>query len=174
MKWYQYVGMFIALFVAVMATLAFMQPSRSHPNIAFIDLQSAIASCEQGKAQIAELNAYVAQQNQGLQARQSEIQGLQAASASTKDNSAITNKILVAQDGLAAAQKSAQDQVAKMQQNLQQTVGGEMRQILREIAEKKGIDWIVALDGNRDSYVKEELVLNDELVKAYDKRHPVK
>jgi outer membrane protein len=158
------------------AGLVFLAAASAQTKVGIINIQKAIIDTAEIKKAQAALEAKYKPRQAELEKIQKELSDLQAQLQSGKLNPQ-------AQQELTARGQRRQREAQRMTEDLQgdvdrerneilQQAGQRMTEIIRKIAEEKGLD--VVVDVNNTLYYKPALEITTEAVAAFDKAYPVK
>jgi outer membrane protein len=158
------------------AGLVSLAAASAQTKVGIINIQKAIIDTAEIKKAQAALEAKYKPRQAELEKIQKELSDLQAQLQSGKLNPQ-------AQQELTARGQRRQREAQRMTEDLQgdvdrerneilQQAGQRMTEIIRKIAEEKGLD--VVVDVNNTLYYKPALEITTEAVAAFDKAYPVK
>jgi Skp family chaperone for outer membrane proteins len=148
-------------------------------KIAWLNLEQAILSCEEGKLQFTEVQRFVDKKNQELEALRKETDALK--NQLQVQGSKLTDE---ARDDLESQIESKDTLLQRFQQDTQKEIDGrrirvtnlvgrKMVQVLEKIAKEKGLTAIFYFNPQRDAWMDTSLFITDEVVKAYNQAFPV-
>ncbi len=171
-------GRSTAVFLAIAASVAGgLQAQAIAPaKIAIVNAQKAVADTQDIKRAQATLEAKYQPRQQAIQSLQSDLQNIQQQLASpnmTPDREAQLRQ--TATDKQKQLQRLGEDLQADVngeRQDILGRAGRQMTQVIKKLAEDRGLDVIV--DITNTLYFKPTLDLTAEATAAYDKAYPVK
>ena len=164
-----------------MACLALVSLSRagfSQTKVAIVSLQRAVLGCAEIKKASAAMEAKYKPRQQEMEKLQRELAGIQQ---QLQTNSGKLTP--AAEADLNAQGQHKQRELQRLNDDLQADVtaerndilgstGGRMKEVVKKLAEEKGIDVIV--DEQSTLFFKSALDLTADAILAYDKAYPVK
>jgi outer membrane protein len=154
------------------------QPFPSSPaKLAWIDLDAAIFSCDQGKKEFADLQKTVDAKKTEMDNLRKEVDNLQnqlnvQGPKLTDDARADMEEQLEAKNtNLQRFQQDAQKDIDARRQRVGNTIGKKMLPVIEKVAKEKGLGAVLMFNQNRDAYVDPSLVITDDIVKAYNQTY---
>ena len=148
-------------------------------SVGFLDTERAIRSVQEGKRQLAELDAWAnrrADEVEALQARVDQLNtqlATQRAVASAEAIQRIEDELRQAQRDLEDAGRTLQRELEAKQRELLSGVATRIRDIASEYAEANGFDAIFPLESQPLIYIRDGAIITDEVVRLFDERYPV-
>lgn len=149
-------------------------------KIAFMSIQGAIATCDEGKKEASILQLYVDQKSAELQKQQKTLEALRTqldvqGSKLTDEARAELADQIEGQDTLTQRfQQDTQKDIDRKRQKLQDTIARKMLPIIEKVAKEKGLSVVQFLDTAQIfGYVDPSLIITDEVIKAYNVAYPV-
>jgi Skp family chaperone for outer membrane proteins len=148
-------------------------------KIAFVDIQAAIATCDEGKREATLLQQYVDQKSAELQNKQKELEALRTkmdVSGSKLNDEArqeLAEQIDAKDTEVQRFQQDTQKDIDNRRTKLQNSIGNKMLKSIEKVAQEKGVD-VVQFVGiaNIYGYINPSLLITDEVVKAYNIANP--
>jgi outer membrane protein len=148
-------------------------------KIAFVNIQQAIAVCDEGKRESAILQVYVEAKSTELQKLQKEVETLKTqldvqGSKLTDDARVdLADQIEAKDTNLQRFQQDTQKDIDKRRQKLQDGIARKMLTVMEKVAKDKGVSVIQFLDvAQIFGYVDPSLVVTEDVVKAYNLVYP--
>jgi Skp family chaperone for outer membrane proteins len=148
-------------------------------KIAFVNIQLAIASCDEGKREAAILEGYVGAKSAELQKLQKEVETLKTqldvqGSKLTDDARVdLTDQIEIKDTNLQRFQQDTQKDIDGRRQKLQNAIARKMLTVMEKVAKEKGVSVIQFLDvAQIFGFVDPSLVVTEDVVKAYNLAFP--
>ncbi len=190
---------FPALLLALTAAAAAQNPAQNPPaanpapaaqaatpavigpaKVAFVAIQYAVASCDEGKKEAASLQQYIDSMSAELQKRQKEVDTLknQLDLTGTKLNedarADLANEIDSKDTALQRFQQDTQKDIDYRRQKMQSAIVKKMAAIIEKVAKEKGVNMVLFPDvANTFGYVDSSLFITDDVIKAYNLAYPV-
>jgi Skp family chaperone for outer membrane proteins len=156
------------------------QPAVIGPaKIAWLSLEQAIFSCEEGKIQFAEVQKFVEQKNAQLEAKRKDSDTLknqlqvQGAKLTDEARADLEDQIESKDTDLQRFQQDTQKEIDKRRMNTTNYIGRKLLPVIEKIAKEKGLSAVVYFNPQRDAWVDPSLVITDEVIKAYNAAYPV-
>ncbi len=147
-------------------------------KVAWLNLEQAIFNCDEGRAKFAEVQKFVESKNQELQGSQKELETLknqlqvQGAKLTDEARADLENEIELKEVLLQRFQEDTQREIDNRRVRVTNEIGRKMMPIIEKIAKEKTLDAVVYLNPSRDGYVNPNLVITEEVIKAYNLAHP--
>jgi len=164
----------IAFSVFVLAALALPGLAGAQVKIGYVDLQRALNEVQEGKAAKARLKARLEQsqsqldkEQEALRAKKEELDKKRLAmdEATLRQRMEELDKELLRVSNLYA---QLQRELAEEERKATQEIFGRMRQIIAQIAEKEGFDFIFEVNESGLLHAPSALDITNELVRRYD------
>lgn len=159
-------------------SLAFAFTSAAQIKVGTVNLQKALQETAEIKQAEADLKARFGPRQDELAALEKEIAKLnqEAEANQQKYNEAalaeLGNRIQLRQRQYQRNSEALQDAVNRERQDILQRVGQRFQEVVKKVAEEKGLDYVV--DGANLLYSKPALDISTEVTAAYDKAYPAK
>ncbi len=189
----------LALLLALTASVAAQNPPQNPPatnpapaaqaatpavigpaKVAFVAIQYAVASCDEGKKESASLQQYIDGMSAQLQAKQKEVDTLknQLELTGNKLNEEaradLANEIDSKDTALQRFQQDTQKDIDYRRQKMQSAIVKKMAAIIEKVAKEKGVNMVLFPDvANTFGYVDASLFITDDVIKAYNAAYPV-
>ncbi len=148
-------------------------------KIAFVNIQQAVATCEEGKREDASLQQYISVKSEDLQKMQKEVETLrntydiQGSKLTDEARQDLLLQIDAKDTQLQRFQEDTQKDIDSRRQRWQNNIARKLLEIIDKIAKEKDLSWVKFIDPNQDGYIKESLIITEEVIKAYNQAHPV-
>jgi outer membrane protein len=149
-------------------------------KIAWINIEQAIISCEEGKALFGDVQKYVDAQNGKLEGMKKEVDSLQTQlnvqgpKLTDEARADLEEQLQSKSTGLQRFQEDTQKDIDNKRNRVTSVVGRKMLPVIEKLAKEKGLTAVVYLNPSRDAYVEPGVIITDEVVKAYNRAYPVK
>jgi outer membrane protein len=148
-------------------------------KIAFVNIQQAIAVCDEGKRESAVLQQYVDAKSAELQKLQKELEALkttlevQGSKLNDDARADLADQIETKDTNLTRFQQDTQKDIDNRRQKLQNAIARKMLTVMEKVAKEKGANVIQFLDvAQIFGYVDPSLVVTEDVVKAYNQAFP--
>lgn len=170
----------VLVLASILLTVAGALPAQEAPTkIAFVDIQRALLSIEEGKAKRKELQDWAAPRQQELQKLDQEIQGLQQDLAS-KRGSLSDDQFAEANRKLTAKKREFEDKQRQYSRELEEkqnqvlkALGEKMEKLLAEYATKEKITAVFLLQPDLVAFLANSADITGTLIDLYNKKYPV-
>ena len=167
------------LVISLIVVAAFALPglASAQVKIGYVDLQRALNEVQEGKAAKARLKARLEKsqsqldkEQEALRAKKEELDKKRLAmdEATLRQRMEELDRELVRVSGLYT---QLQRELAEEERQATQEIFGRMRQIISQIAEKEGFDFIFEVNESGLLHAPSSLDLTNELVRRYDAAH---
>jgi|SRR5580658_2622346 outer membrane protein len=168
----------VRLAMACLALVSLSKAGLSQTKVAIVSMQRAVLGCAEIKKASAAMEAKYKPRQQEMEKLQRELQGIEQQLQTNAGKLTPT-----AQADLTAQGQRKQRDLQRMDDDLKADVtaerndilggsGTRMREIVKKLAEEKGVDVIV--DEQSTLFFKAALDLTADAIAAYDKAYPVK
>jgi outer membrane protein len=155
-------------------------PAVSGPvKMAFINIQQAIAVCDEGKRESGVLQQYVDAKSAELQKLQKNLETLktqldvQGSKLTDEARADLSDQIEAGDTNLQRFQQDTQKDIDGRRQKLQNAIARKMLTVIEKVAKEKGVNVVQFLDvAQIFGYVDPSLVITDDVVKAYNLAYP--
>jgi outer membrane protein len=170
-----------SILIAVIAAIATSTPAAAQTQVpparvAIINAQKAVAETQEIKKAQATLEAKYRPRQQSIQSLQTELQSIQqqlsAPNLAPEKEAQLRADGVLKQKELQRLGEDLQSDVNNERQDILGRAGRQMTEIVKKIAEERGID--VVIDFTNTLYFRPTLEITAEATAAYDKTYPVK
>jgi Skp family chaperone for outer membrane proteins len=148
-------------------------------KMAFMSIQGAIATCDEGKKEASILQQYVDAKSAELQGRQKKLEALktqlevQGSKLTDEARTDLADQIENEDTAVQRFQQDTQKDIDAKRQKLQNAIARKMLPIIEKVAKEKGVNVVQFLDvAQIFGYVDPTLVITDDVVKAYNIAYP--
>jgi outer membrane protein len=169
----------LSLSGAAMAQAPAAAPATIGPaKMAWINLEQAILTTDDGKALFGDVQKYVDKKNSELEAKKKELDALQnqlnvQGPKLTDDARADLEESLQNKNTeLQRFQEDTQKDIDSRRVKVTNTVGRKMMPVIEKVAKEKGLSAVVYFNPSRDAWVDPSLIITDDVVKAYNQMYP--
>lgn len=158
------------------------QPAASGARVGVINFQLAMASTQEGRKAIEDLQARFSPRQSELQKLSDEIRDLEAQltkqqnTLSQDAQAQLVRQAEVKRKALARAQEDLREDVEQARNDYIATISGKMGQVVDRFAQEKGLNLILNYgDGsNTVLFATPAVDITQDVIKLYDTTHPVK
>jgi Skp family chaperone for outer membrane proteins len=187
------VGMLIMLFLTPAALLAQTPPSPQTPAapaqppapvvigpavIAWLNLEQAILTCEDGRREFGEVQKFVDKKNSELEQLRKESEALknqlnvQGAKLTDEARADLEEQIESKDTALQRFQQDTQKEIDGRRVRATNAIGRKMLPVIEKIAKEKGLSAVLYINPSRDAFVAPELVITEEVIRNYNQAYP--
>ena len=148
-------------------------------KIAWLNLDQALYTCEEGKREFGEMQKFVEKKNAELEALTKESETLknqlkvQGAKLTDEARADLEEQIELKDTSLQRFQQDTQKEIDSRRVRTTNMIGRKMLPVIEKIAKEKGVSAILYINPARDAYLDPALVVTDEVIKAYNQAYPV-
>jgi len=164
------------LLLALTASLACVASGQTPAKLAIVNVQKAVVDTQDIKKTQAALEAKYHPRQQAMETIQNELQSLQqqltAPNVAPDREAQLRQTAAEKQKQLQRLSEDLQSDVNAERQDILGRAGRQMSEVIRKMAEEKGLD--VIIDVTNTLYFKPALDLTAEATAAYDKAYPAK
>lgn len=147
-------------------------------KLAFVNIQQAVLTCDEGKNEDAKLQQYIDSKNADLQLKQKNLEtkknnfDVQGSKLTDEARADMADEIDRLDTELQRFQQDTQKDIDGKRQRWQAVIAKKMITVISKVAKDKGLDLIQFYDVNRDGFVSPSLFITDEIIKAYNIAYP--
>ncbi len=148
-------------------------------KLAWLNLEQAIVTCEEGKRELADVQKFVDGKNQELDKLRKEVETLrsqifaQADKLTDEAQADLQDQYQTKNTALQRFQEDTQRQIDSLRTRATNYIGRKMIPIIEKIAQERKLSAVLYLNAARDAYVDPSLIITDEVIKAYNQANPV-
>ena len=148
-------------------------------KLAWINLEQAIMTCDEGAKQLTDIQKYVDAKNSELEALKKEFEGLknqlnmQGAKLNDDARAELEDKIETKDTALQRFQQDTQKDINARKDRITNYIGRKMIPVIEAYAKEKGLSAVLFLNPNRDAFVDQSLIVTEDIIKAYNRKNPV-
>jgi len=148
-------------------------------KIAWIDLEQAIISCEEGAKLLGDVQKYVESKNAELETLRKEFDTLrnqlsmQGSKLTDEARLELEDKTDAKNTQLERFQQDTQKEINAQRDRTTNYIGKRMLPVIAKVAKEKGLSAAQFLQSARDAWVDPSLIITDEVIKAYNQTYPV-
>lgn len=147
-------------------------------KIAWLNLEQAIFSCEEGKAEFSEVQKFVDSKNSELEALRKESDALrnqlsvQGSKLTDEARADLENQIDAKDTALQRFQQDTQKEIDNKRVRATNYIGKRMLPVIEKIAKEKGLSAVLYVNPNRDAWIDQSLIITEEVINAYNQTYP--
>ncbi len=147
-------------------------------KIAWLNLEQAIFSTDDGKKEFGEVQKFVDRKNSELEALKKEVETLknqlsiQGAKLTDDARADLEEQIEAKDTNLQRFQQDTQKEIDSRRVKTTNLIGRKMLPVIERVAKDKGLSAVVYINPSRDAYIDPALVITDEVIKAYNQANP--
>lgn len=157
------------------------QPSASIPpaKLAWMNLEQAILSCDEGQGLFREIQKFVDDKNSELDAMRKEAENLrnqlnvQGSKLTDEARADLQDQVDSKELKLQRFQQDTQREIENRKTRAANHIGTKMQPLIEKISKAKGISAVMIFSSTRDAYVDPSLDMTEEIIEAYNLAHPV-
>ena len=170
-----------SIFLAAMCmpVVAWSQTPATNPaKIAWINLEQAIFSCEEGKREFGEVQKYVEKKNSELEALRKETDALknqlsvQGSKLTDEARADLEEQIETKDTTLQRFQQDTQKDIDARRVKATNYIGRRMLPVIEKLAKERGLNAILYINPSRDAWVDPPLIITEDIIKAYNQAYP--
>jgi len=147
-------------------------------KIAWLNLEQAILTCEDGKREFTDVQSFVNKKNSELEQLRKESEALknqlnvQGAKLTDEARADLEEQIEAKDTYLQRFQQDTQKEIDNRRVRATNLIGRKMLPVIEKIAKEKGLSAVLYINPTRDAYIEPELVITEEVIKAYNATFP--
>jgi outer membrane protein len=147
-------------------------------KLAWLNLEQAILTCEDGKREFGAVQQYVDKKNQELEQLRKESETLknqlnvQGAKLTDEAREDLQMQIEAKDTNLQRFQQDTQKDIESRRTKVVNSIGRKMLPVIERIAKEKGISAVLYINPTRDAYIEPSIIITDEVISAYNQAYP--
>ena len=147
-------------------------------KLAWINLEQAILTCEDGKREFGGVQQYVEKKNQELEQLRKESETLknqlsvQGAKLTDEARADLEEQIEAKDTYLQRFQQDTQKDIEGRRTRIVNAIGRKMLPVIEKIAKEKDLSAVLYINPTRDAYIEPSLLITDEVIKGYNLAYP--
>jgi Skp family chaperone for outer membrane proteins len=147
-------------------------------KLAWLNLEQAIVTCDDGKREFGGVQQYVDKKNQELEQLRKESETLknqlnvQAAKLTDEAREDLQVQIEAKDTYLQRFQQDTQKDIENRRTRVVNAIGRKMIPVIEKIAKEKGLSAVLYINPTRDAYIDASLIITEEVIKAYNLAYP--
>jgi len=148
-------------------------------KIAWINLDQAVLTCDEGKNMIAEIQKFIDTKNSELEALRKEADGLrnqlnvQGSKLTDEARSDLEDQVETKDTVLQRFQQDTQKEIDGRRVRMTNYIGKRMLPVIEKISKEKGLSAVLYFNSSRDAWVDPSLNITEEIIKGYNQAYPV-
>lgn len=165
---------------AIFLTFVFSFAAQAAVTVGLVDVQKVLTSIKEGQSVMKTLEKSFNDKKATLKKDEDKIkkagEDLKKQSAVLSEQARLTKEREIQEQILAVQGKAAefQREMQKMEQDLKKPIIDKLRPIIEEVSKASAVSMTFELGSAPIIYAESKKDITDEVVKAYDKKHPVK
>lgn len=170
----------VAVFAGVLVAGAGLAQQAEPPTkIAFVYVQKALASTEEGKVRLKELDDWARPRQEELGRLEKEINDLKGelltrqAAAGSDAVADLNRRLVVKQREFEDKQRLAKRDFEEKQQGLLRELGGKLQEIITKYADQNRYTAVFILNPNDLAYLATSADITDTVIKLYNEKYPL-
>jgi outer membrane protein len=170
----------VAVFAGVLVAGAGLAQQAEPPTkIAFVYVQKALASTEEGKVRLKELDDWARPRQEELGRLEKEINDLKGelltrqAAAGSDAVADLNRRLVVKQREFEDRQRLAKRDFEEKQQGLLRELGGKLQEIITKYADQNRYTAVFILNPNDLAYLATSADITDTVIKLYNEKYPL-
>jgi outer membrane protein len=151
--------------------------SISPAKIAWMNLQQALLTTDEGKSMYADLQKYIEDKQKEMDGLRKEGDTLksklevQRTKLSDEALAKLEEEIDAKDTAIQRFQQDTQKDIESKQARMTNYLGKKMQSVIDKICKEKGIGALLIINQQRDAFIDTSLIITEELVKAYNKEY---
>jgi outer membrane protein len=148
-------------------------------KVAWLNLEQAILSCEEGKAQFSEVQKFVDQKNSELEKKKKDVDAtqtqlnVQGPKLTDEARADLEEQLQSKNTDMQRFQEDTQKEIDSKRVRVTNYIGRRMLPVIEKLAKEKGLSAVVYVNPQRDAWIDPSLIITDEVVKAYNRAYPM-
>jgi len=169
-----------AIAVPALALAQAPAPAAAPVKIAWMNLEQAVYTCEEGKAVFGEVQKFVEGKNAELDNLRKEAENLrnqlsvQGSKLTDEARADLEEQIEVRETGLQRFQQDTQKEIDARRVRATNYIGKRMQPIIEKYSKEKGLAAVLIYSQARDAYVDGSLNVTQDIITAYNATYPPK
>ena len=151
----------------------------SPAKIAWMNLEQAVFTCDEGKSMFGEIQKFVEEKNAELEAMQKESENLmnqlqvQGSKLTDEARADLEDQVQTKELALDRFQQDTRKEIENKQVRASNYIGKRMQAVIEKISKEKGLGAVMILSSGRDAWVDPSLIITEEIIEAYNQTYPV-
>jgi len=146
-------------------------------RVAWVSLEEAVLSCDEGKKEFGEIKKFVDAKNSELDGFRKESDNLknqlsvQGSKLTDEARADLEDQIEAKDTALQRFQQDTQKEIENRRQRIANYIGKRMQLVIEKTAKEKGLAAVFFYNQNRDAWTDPALNITEEVVKAYNQTY---
>lgn len=151
----------------------------SPAKIAWMNLEQAVFTCDEGKNMFGEIQKFVEEKNAELEALQKESENLinqlqvQGSKLTDEARADLEDQVQSKELALERFQQDTRKEIENRQVRASNYIGKRMQAVIEKISKERGLGAVMILNTGRDAWVDASLIITEEIIEAYNQTYPV-
>lgn len=147
-------------------------------KVAWLNLEQAILTCDDGKREFGGVQQYVDKKNQELEQLRKESETLknqlsvQGAKLTDEARADLEEQIEAKDTYLQRFQQDTQKDIEGRRTRVVNSIGRKMLPVIERIAKEKGLSAVLYINPTRDAFVDPSLIITEEVIRGYNLAYP--
>jgi len=147
-------------------------------KLAWLNLEQAILTCDDGKREFGGVQQYVDKKNQELEQLRKESETLknqlsvQGAKLTDEARADLEVQIESKDTYLQRFQQDTQKDIENRRTRVVNAIGRKMIPVIEKIAKEKGLSAVLYINPTRDAFIDPSLLITEEVIQAYNMAYP--
>jgi Skp family chaperone for outer membrane proteins len=156
-------------------TPAVFPPAR----LAWMDLEVAIMTCDEGKQEVAEIQKFVEAKNAELETLRKEFESLnnqlkvQGSKLTDEARADLQDQVEAKDTALKRFQEDGQKDIENKRVRMTNYIGKRMLPVIEKVSKEKNINAVLFFNSSRDAWVDPSLNITEEIIANYNRMYPV-
>jgi Skp family chaperone for outer membrane proteins len=170
---------FIAAFCIPVLGIAQTAAQAPAAKIAWMNLEQAIFSCDEGKKEFSEVQKFVDAKNTELENLRKETESLrnqlnvQGSKLTDEARADLESQVDAKDTNLQRFQQDTQKEIDNRRVRATNYIGKRLLPVIEKVAKEKGFNAVQYFSSSRDAWVDPSLNITEDVVKAYNQTYPV-
>jgi len=147
-------------------------------KVAWLSLEQAIFSTDDGKREFGEVQKFVDKKNSELEGLKKELEtlrnqlGVQGPKLTDEARADLEEQIDAKDTGLQRFQQDTQKEIDARRDKATNMIGRRMLPIIEKLAKEKGLSAVFYINPQRDAYIDPSIIITEEVIRAYNQANP--
>jgi outer membrane protein len=173
--------LFAALLVPVLGIAQTSTPASatvSSVKIAWVNMEPAILTCEEGKKEFSTIQKYIEEKNSDLEKLKNDVDKLknqlsvQSGKLTDEARAELEDSAEAKETALQRFQQDTQKDIENRKGRIVNFLARKMQPVIEKVAKEKGLSAVFYFSSNRDAWVDPALNITEDIVKAYNLMYP--
>ena len=148
-------------------------------KLAWMNLEQAILSCDEGQSLFREIQKYVDDKNSELDGMRKEAENLrnqlnvQGSKLTDEARADLQDQVDTKETQLQRFQQDTQKEIENRKTRAANHVGSKMQPLIEKLSKAKGVNAVLIYNSTRDAYVDPSLDITKDIIDSYNLAYPV-